>query len=255
MDSLILIIISIVILLSIVYFITSRSNLTGNKKIENALNSSTQDSLLNSKNVLPTNNIKTYKDLLNDYDSIKKTPGGIPKLIIKTSWQTLQNLPPQIDEVLKITIDLNPDYQLYYFDDEDIQTFMQSYGVAEYNAYKKLIPGAYKADLFRYCILYKYGGCYSDIGHVMLQSFDYIIGKSKLVIVKDKPEFNYTGIHNALICVEKNNGFIKRLIEKCVENIENDYYGENSLDVTGPVMMGKVFQCYYYNVKVICNSI
>jgi len=195
--------------------------------------------------------IKTYQDLIKDYSSIPKTPGGIPKLIIKTSWQKLNNLSYQVEDVLNITLRLNPDYKLYYFDDDDCNNFMKSYGSKEYSAYNKLIPGAYKADLFRYCILYKYGGCYSDIGHVMLKSFDTIIGNNKLVIVKDKPYLNYTGIHNALMCVTPSNGFIKQLIDVSIENIKNKYYGENPLSITGPVMMGKVFQCHYSNY---CNK-
>ena len=128
---------------------------------------------------------------------------------------------------------------------------MKSFGSKEYTAYKKLIPGAYKADFFRYCILYKYGGCYCDIGHVMLKSFDYIIRDNKLVIVKDKPTRKYYGIHNALICVVPSDKFIKKLVDVTTEHIENNYYGEDPLDITGPVMMGKVFQCYYYNY---CNK-
>lgn len=36
-------------------------------------------------------------------------------------------------------------------------------------AYDDLIPGAFKADLFRYCVLFIYGGVYADID-VMLTS-------------------------------------------------------------------------------------
>jgi len=204
-----------------------------------------------SKNTINTGKVGTYSDLVKEYDSIPKTLGGIPKLIIKTSWQKSNNLPPQIEDVLNTTVRLNPDYKVYYFDDDDVIKFMKSFGSKEYAAYNKLIPGAYKADFFRYCILYKYGGCYSDIGHVMLKSFDYIIGDNNLVIVKDKPTMIYTGIHNALICVTPFNEFIKKVIDKTLENIENNYYGENALDITGPVMMGKVFQCYYSNY---CNK-
>ena len=192
--------------------------------------------------------IKTYQDLIKDYSSIPKTPGGIPKLIIKISWQKLNNLPSEIKNVLNITLRLNPDYRVYYFDHDDANEFIKSsYGSKEYSAYNKLVPGAFKADLFRYCILYKYGGCYSDIGHVMLKSFDSIIEDNELVIVKDKPEIKYHGILNSLICVTPSNKFIKQLVDKSVENIENNYYGENPLAITGPDMMGKVYQCYYFN--------
>jgi hypothetical protein len=81
----------------------------------------------------------------------------------------------------------------------------------------------------------------------MLKSFDSIIEDNKLVIVNDKPGIKYNGIHNALMCFVPSNEFIKQLVDKSVENIENNYYGENPLDITGPLMMGKVYQCYYYN--------
>lgn len=203
------------------------------------------------ESVFNTGKIGTYSDLIKEYDSIPKTPGGIPKLIIKTSWQKSNKLPYQIEDVLNITVRLNPDYKVYYFDDDDVIKFMKSFGSKEYASYNKLIPGAYKADFFRYCILYKYGGCYSDIGHVMLKSFDYIVGDNKLVIVKDKPRGIYYGIHNALMCVVPSDKFIKKLVDVTTENIENNYYGEDDLDITGPVMMGKVFQCYYSNY---CNK-
>jgi hypothetical protein len=85
----------------------------------------------------------------------------------------------------------------------------------------------------------------------MLKSFDTIIGDNKLVVVKDKPDARYYGIHNALICVTPFNNFIKQLVDVSVENIENNYYGENPLYITGPITMGKVFQCYYFNY---CNQ-
>jgi hypothetical protein len=59
----------------------------------------------------------------------------------------------------------------------------------------KIIQSAFKIDLFRY------GGCYSDIGHIIYKSFDDICEKSKLIIVKDL--FN-CGIHNGLMCSNKN---------------------------------------------------
>ena len=235
---LILVLIIVLVLLLILYF-KSNNKLSGLEPL--ALN------IPSSGNNINTENIRTYSDLLKEYKSIPTTYGGIPKLIIKTSWHKLNKLPSEIRDALNIAIELNPDYKVYYFDDDDIDNFIKSYGEKEYSAYKKLIPGAYKADLFRYCILYKYGGCYSDIGHIMLKSLDYIIGDNKLVIVKDKPTLNYTGIHNALICVVPSSTFIKKLVDLSVENIEHLYYGENPLDITGPIMMGKVFQCYYSN--------
>jgi hypothetical protein len=79
----------------------------------------------------------------------------------------------------------------------------------------------------------------------MKVSFDDICKDAELVIVKDNPGDKYSGIHNALICSIPEHPFIKDCIDKCCENIKNKYYGENHLDVTGPTMLGKVFNCYF----------
>lgn len=73
----------------------------------------------------------------------------------------------------------------------------------------------------------------------MKLSFDDICGDNNLVIVKDIDFTDYKGIHNALICSCKNTDFMKQLVDKCCENIENEIYGINCLDITGPTMMGK----------------
>ena len=54
------------------------------------------------------------------------------------------------------------------------------------------------------------------------------------------------------MCTTKEHPFFKAIIEKTCENITNGYYGENSLDITGPMMIGKVFNCYFGNK---CNFV
>ena len=200
-----------------------------------------------SKSYTPSNIKYTYKgynSLLKDISFINYTPGGIPKIILKTSWHTRNNLPTEVVLTLNNTILLNPDYNLYYFDDNEVLEFMKSYSKKAYNAYKKLIPGAFKADLFRYCILEKYGGCYSDIGHISYISFNQICENNKLILVKD---LNNTGIHNALMCVIPHHPFIKKLVDSCIENIGKKYYGYSSLSITGPVLVGTLFYKFFYN--------
>jgi mannosyltransferase OCH1-like enzyme len=192
------------------------------------------------------------------------TPGGIPKIIIKTSWHKRHSMPIQMIDALETTKRLNPDYELYYFDDDEVIEFMREYSDNALELYNKLVPGAFKADFFRVCFLYKYGGCYSDIGHIPRVSFNEIIGDSNIVLVKDQynqvilgidvRRFEYHGIHNALMCSTKKHPFFKAIIDKTIENIQNEYYGENSLDVTGPTMIGKVFNCYFTNLCDNKNS-
>jgi len=187
---------------------------------------------------------KGYKSLLKSYSNIKYTTAGIPKIIFKTSWQKRSNFPSELTMTLNNTIIMNPDYNLYYFDDNEVIDFMESYSSRAYKAYMKIIPGAYKADLFRYCILEKYGGCYSDIGHITYEPFDKICENNKLVLVKDLGD---NGIHNALLCTVPHHPFIQKLVESCITNIESNYYGYSSLSITGPVLVGNIFYRFYHN--------
>jgi mannosyltransferase OCH1-like enzyme len=60
-----------------------------------------------------------------------------------------------------------PEYGYYFYTDEMCDVFMKNEMSQEfdqiYTAYKKLPVAVMKADLWRYCILYKYGGIYADV--------------------------------------------------------------------------------------------
>ena len=57
----------------------------------------------------------------------------------------------------------NPDFECEIYNKNDCIQFLEDYFDEDVqNAYNKIIPGAFKADLMRYCILYKKGGIYLD---------------------------------------------------------------------------------------------
>lgn len=100
------------------------------------------------------------------------------------------------------------------------------------------MPGAYKADLWRYCVLYKLGGIYIDIKYKPLNNFKFInlTEKEHWVLDMDK-----NGIYNAVMVCLPQNIILKRAIEKVVENVKNRYYGGSSLDPTGPGLLSNLF--------------
>jgi len=60
--------------------------------------------------------------------------------------------------------ELNPDYQLMLFGDDAIKTFLKDkYGELFLQVFNFLEDGPIKADFWRICVLYMYGGIYSDI--------------------------------------------------------------------------------------------
>jgi hypothetical protein len=58
---------------------------------------------------------------------------------------------------------MNPEYEYRLHDDNDILDFIKKDFPDYLEGYKKIKYGASKADLWRYLIIYKYGGVYADI--------------------------------------------------------------------------------------------
>src|SRR4029079_3282536 len=85
----------------------------------------------------------------------------IPKII----WQTMKTsrIPVIMSNNANTWIGKNPEYEYRLFDDTDIFNFIQKEFPAYLKAYKKIKYGASKADLWRYLVIYKYGGVYADI--------------------------------------------------------------------------------------------
>lgn len=83
----------------------------------------------------------------------------------KTIWQTMKTnkVPIFMKSYADSWIDLNPEYEYRFCDDDDIFDFLKAEFPEYIDGYNKLKYGASKADLWRYLIMYKYGGVYSDI--------------------------------------------------------------------------------------------
>jgi mannosyltransferase OCH1-like enzyme len=177
---------------------------------------------------------KVKKRILESNLPIYKPPNlPIPKNIFQT-WKT-----KELTGNMKKTVDmihiLNPEYNHFIFDDHDCRQFIEKYFDKKVlHAYDTLIPGAFKADLWRYCILYTLGGIYVDIKYKPEKgfTFDTLIQKDHLVM-----DINESGIYNAFMICYPKNPILLKCIHKIVENVQKRFYGTNPLDVTGPTMM------------------
>ena len=139
----------------------------------------------------------------------------------------------------------NPQFHFHLFDDVACRAFL----VAEMDArivatYDRLLPGAYKADLWRLCILYKRGGIYMDIKYRALRPLVELFaevtqGDTTLVREQWHPVKDVTAIYQAILIARPGDPLLLRGIERIVENVETRYYGDNVLDPTGPVMLGR----------------
>jgi len=168
----------------------------------------------------------------------------IPKVIYQT-WRT-KTLPTNMRKCVEKLKDENPNYKYYLYDDNECREFIkQNFSDDVVNAFDKLKPGAYKADLWRYCILYINGGIYLDIKYQSVNGFSFnYLNPNKEYFVLERPGFwekRHYGIYNALMICKPKNETLLHCIRHIVENVKNNYYGINSLYPTGPGLLGKMY--------------
>ena len=160
----------------------------------------------------------------------------IPLNIFQT-WHTLK-LPPKMKENVELLKSQNPEFIHYLYDDAMCRKFIkENYSLNVLYAFDTLIPGAYKSDLWRLCILHKYGGIYLDIKYSCNEPFKLINLCNKEYWVKD---YNY-GVYQALMVNLPNNRILMECINKIVYNVQHKLYLSSPLDITGPQLLGKFF--------------
>lgn len=166
----------------------------------------------------------------------------IPKNVFQT-WHT-KNLPKHMAKCVESVKKGNPDFTFYLFDDQDSREFiMANFDTDVLDAYDRLKPGAFKADLWRYCILYMYGGVYLDIKYYCEPGFrlnELVANRditSTWIKECDPVKQVYTGL---LVCEAKNTKLWK-CITRIVENVRNREYGRCVTSPTGPDLLGGFF--------------
>jgi mannosyltransferase OCH1-like enzyme len=140
---------------------------------------------------------------------------------------------------------INPEFTHYLYDDDDCREFIKNnFDENVLNAYNSLVPGAYKADLWRCCVLYINGGVYIDIKYNCVNGFKFISLTEKEYFVRDRPE---DCVYNALIVALPKNEILLKCINQIIENVKNSYYGKCPIFPTGPGLLGHFFSPYERN--------
>jgi mannosyltransferase OCH1-like enzyme len=170
--------------------------------------------------------------ILNDvYNSV------IP-LNLYTCWHT-NELPSLMCENYNLLLQNNPEFNHCIYDENMCRNFLiENFDKTVIESYDKLIPCAFKADLWRYCVLYVNGGIYIDIKYQCTNNF-------KLIALTEKEHWvldvDKNGIYNALIVCKSGNKILLNAINQIVKNVKTNFYGNNSLDITGPRLLANFF--------------
>jgi hypothetical protein len=161
----------------------------------------------------------------------------IPRHIFQT-WKDGPKTPEM--EAAISTFKAQEGYKHNCLTDEQCVTFLQDeFGERFSNAYKVLVPGAYRADFWRYCVLFKYGGVYADAKTTLFRNLDEILRPhDELVLVRDIPS---QCLLNGFIACTPGHTLIAIVLALTLERIEKRHYGVDPLDITGPHIFGRAF--------------
>ena len=186
--------------------------------------------------------------------NIYKNDKIIIPLHIWQTWNT-KNLPPLMKKNMEELIKENLEFTHHLSDDEECEEFIRlNFSNDIYESFRNLIPGAYKADLWRYCVLYAHGGIYLDIKYKSMNKFKLInltYNEHYIMDRLDHFEKGKLGIHQSFLVCCKKNPLMLRCIKQIVLNIKNNYYGYSPLHPTGPGLIGNLYLNSYTDTSKI----
>ena len=182
--------------------------------------------------------------------NVKEKYNSIIPLKIYQTWYTKDLLPYMKNNIEQLKY-INPEFEYSLFDDNDCREFIKNnFEEDVLITFDKLKPGAYKADLWRYCILYINGGVYLDIKFKCVNGFKLIALTEKErfptdVVISEYPKEPNKAVYNGFMMALTKNKKLFNAIQQVVLNVKLNYYGNSPLDPTGPIMFGNFFPYEY----------
>ena len=164
---------------------------------------------------------------------------------LRTIHQTFETpvVPSHIGYNIGTWLEKNPNYNWRYWTTKRSRKFIsKNFSPRVLQAYDSLIPGAYKADIWRCCCVYIYGGVYADIKMVCQAPLSAFIQTHTFVL--DKIDVPKAMIYNAFFAAPRGSPILREILEEMVTRVEKKEYGEGSLDITGPLAWGcAIYRC------------
>lgn len=154
----------------------------------------------------------------------------IPKIIWQTYKDPLEALPEYIRECINTWTSLNPEYEYRYMnEDETVKFVLSEFGMDWYDIFINMPIGVMRADLWRYMVIYKYGGVYTDIDTLCLKPIsEWVNNKYSAVLSED----DIPGTYNQITFAAQPGHIILKSVLDLIKNkfINPNYNDKNFVD-------------------------
>ena len=176
----------------------------------------------------------------------------IPK-IIHHIWMGGKAIPEMNIQCANSIKQVNHDFEYRLWKDEEINSLIQSEFSEYYEAFNKLPRMIMKIDMFRYFLMYKFGGLYTDMDYMMFKPFDLL---DYAIVIPSNRE-SATGepqcLGNCIFASVPNHPFWKSLMDSLftIDRTAVDYKNDNTIDQnilgTGPMFVYDMWKTYSRN--------
>ena len=171
---------------------------------------------------------------------------SIPKIIHQTYKN--HNL-PEIYQMCQTEIKkLHPEFEYRFYTDSDMDRLMKTEFSEYYDKFNELPRMIMKIDMFRYFLMYKYGGLYADMDYLMFKPFDLLNENVVLPTNRDLDDSNrITNLGNCIFASVPNHLFWKSLMDTLftVDRKNLPFEGfDNVINSTGPMFVFNMWKKY-----------
>jgi len=173
---------------------------------------------------------------------------SLPKVIHQTYFN-LTKIPQKVFTNIRY---FAPDFEHKVYDDIAVEHFLQShFSPCVLKTFRRLHQGAHKADLFRYAVLYVYGGIYLDIKTELVRGITDIFRNGLTTVYSKKHNEIYQGVISSY---PKNKMFLY-LIDAIVRGPSNPLYNRHCLDMYAYLLSNKNKDIKITMYQEKCSSI
>lgn len=153
---------------------------------------------------------------------IRSSETAPPRAISRIVWQTFKTdlVPIRMHKAAASWSTKNPDCDYQFLADSDCAKMIAEFDHELLECYERTPPGAFRADIWRYCALYRFGGIYADMDTVCKYPMKKLIQDDDQFIVAY--DANKTKLFNAFMCSPPGHPVLKKMLEIIKATLLND---------------------------------